>query len=169
MVSEKTLKNFKILLTIVNNITLGELFEQPILTPFNWYIVEKMPKIIEFFDNICKVTLSPFIDKLIKDKLPKNYEYDYYKENPEEDILYRNIIYNLDELSTLITNAEKCKDNISIDNKVLSRFKNNKLNEIENDSEYKEYKTEDLFKDFKKEINFFLLIDVFKNDKLKKI
>ena len=44
MISEKTLKNFQILITIVNNITLGELFEQNILTPFNWYIVEKNAK-----------------------------------------------------------------------------------------------------------------------------
>ena len=169
MVSEKTLKNFKILLTIMNNITLGELFEQPILTPFNWYIVEKMPKIIEFFDNICQVTLSPFIDKFLKDELPENYEYDYFKENPEEDILYRNIMYNLDELNILVINAEKCKDNISIDNKILSRFSNNKLKELKNDLDYKEFKTDDLFIDFKKEINFFLSIDIIKNDKFKKI
>ena len=169
MISEKTLKNFKILLTIVNNITLGELFEQPILTPFNWYIVEKMPKIIEFFDNTCKITLSPFIDKFLKDELPENYEYDYFKENPEEDILYRNIIYNLDELNILIINAEKCKDNISIDNKILSRFKIKELNELKNNVNYKECATNDLFIDFKKEINFFLLTDVIKNDKYKKI
>ena len=69
-----------ILLTILNNITLGKLFEQNIFTPFNWYIVEKMPKLIKFLDNICQVTLPPFVEKLINDELPENYEYDYFKE-----------------------------------------------------------------------------------------
>ena len=169
MISEKTLKNFQILITIVNNITLGELFEQTILTPFNWYIVEKMPKIFEFFDNICQVSLSPFIDKLVKNELPENYEYDYFKENPKEDILYRNILYNFDELNILVTNAEKCEDSISIDKRILSRFKKNKLNAIKNNLELKECKTKGLFIDFNKEINLFLITDIIKNDKFEKI
>ena len=124
---------------------------------------------MEFFDNICQVSLSPFIDKFINNELPENYEYDYFKENPEEDILYRNIFYNLDELYILITNAEKCKDIISIDNRILSRFRNNKLNEIKNQLNLKESNTEGLFIDFRKEINFFLINDVINNDKFKKI
>jgi hypothetical protein len=71
-----------IFLTILNNITLGNLFEQNIFTPFNLYIIEKMPKLIELLNNICQVTLPPFINKLINDELPENYEYDYFKENP---------------------------------------------------------------------------------------
>ena len=48
---------------------MGQLFKENVFTPFNWYIVETMPKVIEFIDNICQVKLPTFIDKLINDYL----------------------------------------------------------------------------------------------------
>jgi hypothetical protein len=164
-----------IFLTILNNITLGNLFEQNIFTPFNLYIIEKMPKLIEFLNNICQVTLPPFINKLINDELPENYEYDYFKENPDEDILYRNICYNIDELNSLITNAEKFKDEITIDKKILSKFQFNKkkLQNLRRSIQLEELKQGTIINkntNQKKIINCFLLTDsIINNEKLGKL
>ena len=164
-----------IFLTILNNITLGNLFEQNIFTPFNLYIIEKMPKLIEFLNNICQATLPPFINKLINDELPENYEYDYFKENPDEDILYRNICYNIDELNSLITNAEKFKDEITIDKKILSKFQFNKkkLQNLRRSIQLEELKQGTIINkntNQKKIINCFLLTDsIINNEKLGKL
>ena len=166
-----------ILLTILNNITLGKLFEQNIFTPFNWYILEQMPKLIQFLNNICEVRLPPFIDKLINDELPENYEYDYFKENPDEEILYRNICYNIDELYCLISNAEKFKDIISVEKKLLSKFQfnNKKINKLRKSIVLEEIKldniinNEDNVSNQKKIINCFLLTDSINSEELNKM
>ena len=163
-----------IFLTILNNITLGQLFKENVFTPFNWYIVETMPKVIEFLDNICQVKLPTFIDKLLNDELPEDYEYYFFKENPDEDILYRNIIYNIDELHSLITNAVKFKDDISIDKKILSKFQKNsnnqKIQKLRRSVILEGIKLEDIINSNKKKmINCFLLTDLINNEKIKKI
>ena len=84
-----------------------------------------MPKLIEFLDKISEVKLPYLIEKIINDELPDNYEYDYFKENPDEILMFRNICYNCEELHSLIINAEKCKDNISINKKILTKLKSN--------------------------------------------
>ena len=110
VISDTTINKLQTIMSILNSMIVGELFEKNNYTPFNWYIIEKMPKLMQFLDNICQIKLSPFIEKLINDELPESYEYDYFKENPEENILYRNIRYNFDQLYSLISNALKLKD-----------------------------------------------------------
>ena len=82
-----------------------------------------MPKLIELLDEISEVKLPNFIEKLINDELPDNYEYDYFKENPNEIIIFRNICYSSEELYSLIINTEKCKDDILINKKIISKNK----------------------------------------------
>ena len=72
MISETTSKKLKTISKILNNLVFGKLFENNNLTPFNWYIIEKMPKLIEFFNKISNVSLPSFINKLINDELPKD-------------------------------------------------------------------------------------------------
>ena len=174
-----------IFLSILNNITLGELFEKNMFTPFNWYVIEKMPKLIQFLNNICQVTLPPFIEKFVNDELPEDYEYDYFKENPEEDILYRNICYNINELNSLISNAQKFKNDISIDKKLLSKFQLNKkkIDKIRKSVILEEINIKDIIdnvrfepritlnkvKNKKKVINYFLLTDTITNNNLNKL
>ena len=153
---------------------MGKLFERNYYTPFNWYIIEKMPLLIKFFDNICQISLPPFIEKLINDELPENYEYNYFKENPEENILYRNICYTPNELYSLITNVEKFKDDFSIDKmildklifniKILENMKNNTNNKQIN----KEINRRNSIK-IQNTINCFLFTDLINNEKYKKI
>ena len=80
---KRTKNNILIIHELLDNIVIGDLFTGN-LSPFNWYIIEKIPKIFELFNNICQVNLPSFIDKLINDGLPENYEYDYFSEHPEK-------------------------------------------------------------------------------------
>ena len=175
IITDATIEKLQfIFLTILNNITLGQLFKENVFTPFNWYIVETMPKVIEFLDNICQVKLPTFIDKLINDELPEDYEYDFFKENPDEDILYRNICYNIDELHSLITNAVNLKDDISIDKRILTKFQKNsnnqKIQKLRRSVILEGIKLENIINnDEKRMINCFLLTDSINNEKIKKI
>ena len=125
IITNSSIEKFQLIMTILNNITFGKLFVNNFYSPFNWYIIEKMPQLLKFLDDICEVSLPPFIDKLINDELPEDYQYDYFAENPEETILFRSICYNINELYSLVTNAEKFKEDITLDKKVISKFTHN--------------------------------------------
>ena len=179
MISETTNQKLKILSKILNKLIFGKLFDEEFnFTPFNWYIIEKMPKLIEFFNKINNVSLPSFINKLINDELPEDYKFDYFKENPEENMLYRNICFNTEELYLLITNSEKFKDFISIDKKIIEKliFNIKNLEKIvynKDMEEFEEYEEQDgskeAFNSFKKIIKYFLLTDSIYNEKFNNI
>ena len=91
-------------------------------------------------------------------------------ENPEENIVYRNICFNIEELYLLISNAEKFKDFISIDKRILEKLKFNlkKLEEIiiNENEDYEEISNN---KSFRKIIKYFLLTDSIYNEKFNNI
>ena len=171
-ISKPIYKTINVVMSLLYNITLGVLISQTNIASFNWYMIEKMPKLFEFFNIINKVSLPPFIEKLINNELPENYEYDYFKENPDEKLIYRNICYNIDELYCLVTNAEKCKDDISINEKVLSKFRKNKeiLTEIKNNIGHQDINIDNIRDSmkFKKTVYYFLLTDSINNKKFDK-
>ena len=160
IITNPTTEKFQLIMTILNNITLGKLFEKNFYSPFNWYIIEKMPQLLKFLDDICEVSLPPFIEKLINDELPEDYQYDYFEENPEETILFRSIGYNINELYSLVTNAEKFKDEITLDKIVIDKFTHNirKLENLKNSLNSKD-------KNNKNSYNYFLYIDFINNKK----
>ena len=160
IITNSTTEKFQLIMTILNNITLGKLFEKNFYSPFNWYIIEKMPQLLKFLDDICEVALPPFIDKLINDELPEDYQYDYFAENPEETILFRSISYNINELYSLVTNAEKFKDDITLDKKVINKFTHNirKLENLKNSLNNHD-------KSKKNTNNYFIYIDLINNQK----
>ena len=165
IITDLTIKKLQYIMDLLNTITFGELFVKDYKIPLNWYIIDKMPKIIEFLNSICQVELPSFIDNLINDKLPDNYKYDYFKENPNEGIFYRNIFYNIDELITLISYSEKCKNNISIHKRIISNLYKN----IQQLKDIKENLMNNNEPNKKKEIKYFLLTDFYFNEKIKKI
>ena len=174
LISDSTMKKLNIIKNILNKLLRGILYEQNSFTPFNWYIIEKMPIVFEFFDKICQVSLPSFIDKLVSDELPEDYEYDYFKENPKENILYRNICFNIDELYLLIKNAEKNKNFISVGKKLLSKFELNKgkLEKLKNTDIYKTLYSSNIeynIIDKSKIEYYYLLTDLIKNKELDKI
>ena len=71
-----------------------------------------MPDIVEIFDKITKVTLPSFIEKLLNDTLDENYQYDYFKENPDEVMYHRSICFNLKDISAILDNLDKNKDKV---------------------------------------------------------
>ena len=81
-------------------------------TPFNWFFLENMEKLFKIFDNITDVILPPFIEKLIKGEQPENFEYNYFKENPDEVINHQAICFNLYQVKAIINVFEKKMDKI---------------------------------------------------------
>ena len=79
-------------------------------SPFNRYFLEKMPTVLQFFENISKVKLPPFIEKILNESSDKNYVYNYFEEHKEEIIFHRSICISLDDFITLLNNMYKCKD-----------------------------------------------------------
>jgi len=132
LISNPTKEKMNLIEEILNNLIKGNFFKEDThFTPFNTYIIEKLPNLIEIFDNINQVELPSFINKLINGELNNDFEYNYFKENPEENIFFINIFFNIKELYALIINSEKCKDNISVNSKIMSKLTSN-MNIIEN-------------------------------------
>ena len=164
---------------ILSKIFFGELFRKSDYIPLNYYIIKQFPNVVEFQKKLIDIQLPYFIDKLINDdEFSEKYEYDYFKENPEENILYRNICFKMNELCSLITNAEKCKNDINISKKVLEKLRikvnQQKLellkSEIETDLSSQENSINN-FSEPTKIIKCFMLTDVIinKNGKIQNI
>ena len=169
LIVDKTLENLRIIKFIVTKFIQGEFFDETDnFVPFNIYFIDQMPKLLKFFDNINKVVLPSFIDKLINDKLPEDYIYDYFQENPNENIFYRHICFKTDILYTLVVNAYKCKDKIVFDQKVLERLHSN-IKELER---IKERPMDVCVNDFvvaDKRVDYFLISDTINNTKYENI
>ena len=113
IISRTTLSNLKIITEILVQFVSGKLFKDSVdnfYTPFNWYFLEKMPDILEIFQKITKVALPHFIEDLLNDKLNENYEYDYFRENPDEIMFHRSICFNLHDISSILDSLDICKD-----------------------------------------------------------
>ena len=132
VVSDISIETLKQVELVFNKFILGEFFKQDeYLTPFNNYFIEKMPNLFEFLNDICDIELPSFIDDLINDKLDENYKYDYFKENPNENVFYRNICFNFKDLYFLAFNAIKYKNELSLDKITLEKIEIN-FEKIEN-------------------------------------
>ena len=117
IVSGNTLHNLDIINNIIRHLTTGQLFlngtYETDYTPFNWFIFDKMPELISFFDHINKVSLPNFIDKFVHGKLEKDYKYDYFKENPDEIMTHMSICYNIDNIISILKCIDKNKEEIT--------------------------------------------------------
>ena len=157
----------RIIKSILSQFNQGIFFnEDNILVPFNNYFIEKLPIFVQIFENIYQVELPSFIDDLVNDKLPENYIYDYFKENPNKNIFYRHICFSAEIIYILIKNADKCKEEITLDKNLLERLKKN-IKELERIKDYSD--DNDDFFIGKKTIEYFLLSDYINNEKYEKI
>ena len=123
IISENTKKNLCIICKIINKFSSGHFYKSNTetcdYTPYNWYFIEKMGSLFNIFDHITKVILPGFIEKFINKELPPDYEYDYFKEHPDEDINYRSICYNLDQGKVLLNIMSKCQSKIFTSKKTI--------------------------------------------------
>ena len=202
-ISKDTLLNIKIINNILVKLVSGQFFRnnesESDYAPFNWYFLEKMPEILVIFEKISKVTLPHFIEDLLNDKLDENFQYDYFKENPDEIMFHRSICFNLHDISAILNNLDKCKDKIFIkdsqglifkktfeklysakNKKLLDNLKNNEDLEtiqkeikfrksIKKDKDKDKEKEKINFENVRKKTNYFLLTSLIANDKYKEL
>ena len=121
IISKNTIDNLKIIGNIIDKFTSADFYinegETSNYTPFNWFFIEKMEELINIFDRVTKAKLPSFIEKLINDELPPDYEYDYFKEHPDEIINYSSICINLKQIDVLLNIMNNNKENIFIEDK----------------------------------------------------
>ena len=149
-------------------------------TPFNRYFLDKMPKVFNFFENISKVKLPNFIEKIINGNPDKNIIYNYFNENEEEIIFHRSICFSLDNIVCLLNNMDACKDIIFQDkstNELKITFEkvfySNReiIQELEKKEEFEitQLGKKKKNKQEKKILNFFLFNKLLINDKYKNL
>ena len=149
-------------------------------TPFNRYFLNKMPKVFNFFENISKVKLPNFIEKIINCNPDKNIIYNYFNENEEEIIFHRSICFSLDNIVCLLNNMDACKDIIFQDkstNELKITFEkvfySNReiIQELEKKEEFEitQLGKKKKNKQEKKVLNFFLFNKLLINDKYKNL
>ena len=151
VISGNTIKNIKTLNSILIKMFSGKLFlnnsTEGNYTPFNWFFIDNMEKILNFFDKTTNVKLPDFIDKYINDQLPSDYTYEFFNENENQICSYISICFNINNLFYLINGLKKEDNIVNTKNntlkKTFSRLKDEKaMNEINNinDNKKKEYK-----------------------------
>ena len=99
---------FVIITKIMKKLLRGSFFNasnesETMYTIFNTYFIEIMPCVFDLFSNLKNVKLPPFIEKLIQDKAngvdpaTRNIEYNFLKENPEEQIEHQSMCFTWTE------------------------------------------------------------------------
>ena len=149
VISGNTIKNIKTLNSILKQLFSGKLFlnnsKEGNYTPFNWFFIDNMEKILNFFDKTTNVKLPDFIDKYINGQLPSDYTYEFFNENENQICSYISICFNINNFFYLVNGLKK-EDNIFKNNKLkraFSRLKDEEImNEIRsiNENKKKEYK-----------------------------
>ena len=117
IISQNTFDNLNIISIIINRLTSASFYKstdekESDFTPYNWYFIEKMEKIIKIFNYLTKISIPSFIEKYIKGELPQDYEFNYFKENPDEVITHRSIFFNLAQVKVIIMTLNKFKNKI---------------------------------------------------------
>jgi hypothetical protein len=189
IISGTTLHNLNIISNVIEKFISGTLIkceeENGDYSPFNWYFLDKMPEALKFFENVAKVKLPPFIEKLINGNLTNDFKFDYFNENPEEVIFHRSICFSVDDLFVLLSNMDKCKEKLFADKntdkkvsyleitleKINSDINKEILEELKKSEEYEMIKSEKKKKEKqgKKYLNYFLFTDLLVNKKYQKL
>ena len=188
IISGVTQHNLKIISFIIKRLFSGKFFIDGTCdyTPFNWYFIDNIQLVYQFFDNVTQVTLPPFMEKLINNELPKSFEYNYFKENPDEGIFHRSICFSFKDLCVLLDNMKELKEKIFVSpeyqpfkktfEKLVNRSGTQEIERIKKNVEYEMIKVYDPKK--KKEqkeirgnpiLKFFLITDILTNQKYTKI
>ena len=79
--------------------------------------ITNIKDIFTIFKEITKVRFPTFIENFVNNKLPSDYEYSYFNENPDEVVNLRSILYNIDQLSALIETMDEHNKEIFLDKK----------------------------------------------------
>ena len=169
--------------------------EGEIYSPFNIYFLEKIPEVFTFYEKISKVKLPNFINKLIKKEISiDEYQFNYFKENPDKALFYKSMLLNIDESDALIRNIFNNKeklfptndDNKELKNKILKTLRkicndnNNKMEKLLKHEDYTTIKKEiinegifskkkEIIEEKKQNIQYFHSSELLFNDKYQKL
>ena len=114
IISQQTLDNLleinKIILKILDFSFFDEEKENN-YTPFNWFILDVIPKIFELLNNMMNTKLPSYIIDLFENK--EYFYYDYFKENPSQLFHYFSICFNIEELLILFNIIKNNIDKLS--------------------------------------------------------
>jgi hypothetical protein len=202
-ISENSLYNLRVISSIIKKYVSGNFYTSKDtefnLTPYNWYFINNTTNIFNIFNELTKVRFPSFIENLINNKLPSDYQYNYFKENPDEVVNFRSILFNIRQLLALVEtmdhhdkeifgNADKNGIRIKKaveklmlqNNQTIIKGIINSENQVpkEPSKKEKEKKKKDKDKDKKKEetevviepkINYFLLTTLDSNEEYKKL
>ena len=120
-ISQNSLYNLRVIAQILKKYVSGNFYTNSDVefnfTPFNWYFITNIKDIFTIFKEITKVRFPTFIENFVNNKLPPDYEYSYFNENPDEVVNLRSILYNIDQLSALIETMDSHTKEIFLDNK----------------------------------------------------
>ena len=148
IISENTIYNLSTIMSIINKFVTGQFYEDTKIegqyTPLNWYFLNKMPKLLEFFEKSSNVILPDFIEKLINNENDVDFEFDYFEENKEEMILARNILYSFHDFYYLYMNMEKNKDILFDDKNEKTKIIKKAITRLR-ESEYRIDKIKNIF------------------------
>ena len=117
IINNNTLVNLDVICNIIKKMVSGEFYnsdkpDELCYTPFNWYFIEKSSQIYTIFEHITRVRLPNFIEDFINNKLPQDFQYNYFEQNQDEVINFRSICFNIHEALALINTMDKCKSEI---------------------------------------------------------
>ena len=122
-ISENTLQNLKEISIIFEKFVSISLYTTNEFefnyTPFNWYFVKNITHLFTIFEKLVKIRLPSFIENLVYNKLSPDYEYDYFKENPDEIINFLSILFNLEQIKALIKTMYDHQKEIFINEKEI--------------------------------------------------
>lgn len=174
VISKSTYENLQEIKIVLEKLFSGKLFknnnEEGNYTPYNWLIIQKFENVLNLIQNSKNVKLPIFINKLIENKLPNDYVYDYFEENKNKIFKNISICFTLDNILSLIDSIIKIKnfgDGNEKKNKIKKSFdkivyKNNmsninKINEQRIENYFKEIKDKNNQIDKNRIKNYFIL------------
>ena len=107
------------LFTNANSLRSGNNF-----TPFNRFFLDNIHNLLDFFDSLTKVKLPSFIEQLVNGKISKEtYEFDYFKENPNEVLFHRSMCLTIDDVNAILKSLNKNKKKIFISDNTSNLYK----------------------------------------------
>ena len=120
-ISENSLYNLQVISSILKKYVSGKFYtsndKEFNYTPYNWYFIYNTEKLFSIFKELTKVRFPSFIEKFINNELPSDYEYNYFKENPDEVVNFRSILFNIEQLLALVKTMSENEKEIFKDNK----------------------------------------------------
>ena len=119
IISGNTLLNIYTIVNIINKFISGQFYkdirEEGIYTPLNWYFLQKMPILFEFFEKSKNVKLPKYVKKIIdneENEFDYSNDFDYFEENEDEIVYVKNICFNFDDIYYLVQNMKNIKQQI---------------------------------------------------------